>query len=308
MIPAPKRGRPKSRRSSIGWSHLRSRRTNAATRPEPATNSPMIEGELHPRALPNDTATNRATTAGKNSDASHPVERCRILEIATPGDQQDPGDHADDAEGHVHEEDEPPPSGSEQEPADGRAERQSDGLCGALDPDRLAERGPGHGEHDDRHAVRLEQGGADGLDRPEADEPSEAGGESAQRGAEDEDAEPVDVEELAPPHVGEPADGHHGRHQHEEVAEADPGDRADAGVEGVLQGRECDGDDARVELAHEGADAHRDDGEPEGPRTAPDPVGALRFDQEPLPPGRAFRADGDLVHRTTLTHVDREVE
>jgi hypothetical protein len=47
------------------------------------------------------------------------------------------------------------------------------------------------------------------------DEPTKARGEPAQRGADDEDAEPIDVEQLATPRVGEAADGHHGGDQDE---------------------------------------------------------------------------------------------
>ena len=63
--------------------------------------------------------------------------------MAAPGDEEQAGDHAEQAEGHVDEEDEPPPTGRQEQPSDGWAEGQPDGLGCALDPDRLAERGLG---------------------------------------------------------------------------------------------------------------------------------------------------------------------
>ena len=56
-------------------------------------------------------------------------------------------------------------------------------------------------------------------------------------GADDEDGEPVDVEELAAPHIGEAPDGHHGGDEDEKVAQTHPGDSADGGMECALEGR-----------------------------------------------------------------------
>ncbi len=237
-----------------------------------------------------------------------PVEWCRVLEVATPGDQQDPGDHAEETERHVHEEDEPPPSGGEEEAAHGWAERQSDGLGGALDPDRSAQQRLRDSEDDDGDAVGLEESSADGLEHTEADEPSEIRREPTQRGTDDEDAESVDIEELATPHVGEAADGHHGGNEDEEVAQSHPGHRVDPGMEGALESRERNGHDAGVELAHEGTDAHGSDGEPKGPRSVPDPIRALRLDHQPLPSGRGCGSDGDVLHGSNLAHANQEVE
>ena len=110
--------------------------------------------------------------------------------------------------------------------------------------------------------------------------------QSAQRRADDEDAEAVDVEELVPPHVGEPTDGGHRGHQDQEVAQTHPGHRTDAGVEGPLQRGQGDGHDAGVELAHEGPDADGGHGQPERVGPTPDRLGSPGLDHQPLPSHR----------------------
>ena len=110
-------------------------------------------------------------------------------------------------------------------------------------------------------------------------------GQAAQRRADDEDSEAVDVEELPAPHVGEPAHGGHRGHQDKEIAQSHPGHRADAGMERPLQRGQGDGHDAGVELPHEGPDADGSHGQPEGVRSLTDrardasarrPGGAIR--------------------------------
>ena len=57
-------------------------------------------------------------------------------------------------------------------------------------------------------------------------------------------------------------------------------------MKAVTQGREGEGDDAGVELAHKGADAHCGHDQPRGPVRVADRLGAAGFDQEPAQPAR----------------------
>ena len=88
------------------------------------------------------------------------------------------------------------------------------------------------------------------------------------------------------PHVGEPTDGRHRGHQDQEIAQTHPGHRTDAGMEGPLQGGQGDGHDARVELAHEGADADSGHGQPERVGPAPDRLRAPRLYHQVMPSHR----------------------
>ena len=125
-------------------------------------------------------------------------------------------------------------------------------------------------------------GRAHGLQDAEPGKGSQARGQPAQGRAEDEDTEAVGVQELAAGHVRHPPHRGDRRHQDEEVAEADPGHGAEAGVERALQGGQGEGDDAGVKLAHERAHAYGPHGQPRGARRPGDGPGAGRFGEEPL--------------------------
>jgi len=131
-----------------------------------------------------------------------------------------------------------------------------------------------------------EEGGSNGLERPEPDQHAQVRGQAAQSRADDEDPEAVDVEEFVSPHVSEPTDGGHRGHQNQEVAQTHPGHRTDTCVERPLQGGQGDGHDAGVELAHERSDAHSGHGQPECVRPAPYHLGAPRLDDQVLPTHR----------------------
>jgi hypothetical protein len=57
---------------------------------------------------------------------------------------------------------------------------------------------------------------------------------------------------------------------------------------------------------HEGTDAHGGDGEPEGPRSIPDPVRTPRLYQQSLPPIR--RPCRAILHCSNLRRYDSEVQ
>ena len=206
---------------------------------------------------------------GKEDAEAGPVEADPRQEVAAPGHQQDRRDGAEHPEGNIDEEDETPPTRSQEQPADGRAQGEPQRLRRALQPDGAAERSARHDQHDDGQAVRLQHGGPHRLERPEAAQRAQPRREAAQDGSEGEDDEAVDVEQLATPHVGEASDGGHGGDQDQQVREADPGDGTDRHVEGPLQRWQGDGDDGRIELAHERPDTDGGDGEPVGIPVAP---------------------------------------
>ena len=56
---------------------------------------PTIGGEVHPFELPKEIAVNTATTAGKNRASPVQSNAHAGLEVAAPGDQEQPGDHAE---------------------------------------------------------------------------------------------------------------------------------------------------------------------------------------------------------------------
>ena len=154
-----------------------------------------------------------------------------------------------------------PPAASSSPPTAG-PRAKTERLGGALDADGPAERTRRDGQVDDGHAVGLQHRRPDGLQGPGPVQYHEVRRQAAEGRADDEDAEAVGVDELAPDHVGQAAHGGDRGHEHQQVAEADPGHRGQAGVKGLLQAGQGQGDDAGVKLAHEGAGAHRGHDEP----------------------------------------------
>jgi hypothetical protein len=242
---------------------------------------------------------------------SRPVEVDPDLELAAPGDEQQGRQHAHQPDGDVHEEEQPPAAGGEQEPTDGRAEGQTEGLCRPLRTEGPTEPAARDGQRDDGHAVGLQHGRTEGLEGPEAVQHHQAGGGGTQHRAGHEDGEAVEVEELAADHVGEPSDRRHRGHQDQQIAQADPADGTDAGVEGPLEGGKGQGDDAGIQLAHEGPDADGRHGQqialvqiPDGPRTT-------RFDHESLPrsgPGLVVGDQGGHGPASTVEANHPQVE
>ena len=86
--------------------------------------------------------------------------------------------------------------------------------------------------------------------------------ERAERRGEAEQREAGEIERLAPGDLGEAREGRQDAGEGEHIADRDPAHRVERRVEGVLEGRHGELDDAGVHLAHEGADADRADDEP----------------------------------------------
>ncbi len=273
----------KSPRSSMGSRSRRSCQTNSAPRTAASTNRPTINAEPQPVSAPKVMADRSAAIAGKKIASPVQSKRTRANRFWLRGTSSDRGEGADHADGDVDEEDEAPAAGGQQQAADRRAQGEPERLGRPLEPDGLPERSARHHEHDDGQAVRLQHGRPDGLQGAEAAQRGQVGCQAAQHRGAGEDDEAVDVEELAPPHVGEATDRGDGRHQHQEVRQADPGDGPHRGVEGALQRRQGHRDDGRVELAHERADAHGGHGEPRGVRLIPDDLGPPRLDEQAVP-------------------------
>ena len=125
-----------------------------------------------------------------------------------------------------------------------------------LHADGPPEHRPRHRLGDQRDAVGLQHRGSDGLEHARGDQDRQRRRQAAQRGTDGEHAEPVHVEQLAPDRVGDPADRRDGRDQHQQIRERHPLDRAQARVQVAAHPGQRDRHDARVELAHERADAH----------------------------------------------------
>ncbi len=246
-----------------------------------------------------------------------PVEAHPRHEVPAAGDKQDRRDGAEQPERDVDEEDEAPAARGQEQPADARAEGETQALGRALQTDGPPESPTRDDQHDDGQAVRLQHRRADRLQRPEDAQGAEVRGQAAQHRGQGEDDEAVDVEQLAAPHVGEAPDGDDGGHEDQQVRKADPGHGADRDAEGVLQGGEGDGDDGRIELAHERTDAHGRHGEPVGVAALPYGLGPARLDQESVPrprprtrsapapapvglPAAARHIDGGPPHVTTV--------
>jgi hypothetical protein len=99
------------------------------------------------------------------------------------------------------------------------------------------------------------------------------------RGAGEHD-ETVQVHELAAGPVRPAARRDEQRGQHEQVGERHPLDGGEPGAELPLQRGERHRHDARVELAHERAEAHRGDREPRRERVLADHRGTRRLAQQ----------------------------
>ena len=220
----------------------------------------------------------RAGRGDQQRDA-RPVELPGRTELPGPRQQVAPGHECHDADRNVHPVDRAPADRRGQQPAQRRAEREPDGLGSGLDTEREAHPHLRRARRHQGHAVGLQHGRADGLDQAEHHQDAERGRQPAGRGGHREDGKAVGVHELAADGVAEaPGRGEH-RDQAEQVAERHPLDGGDRGAELTLHGRERDRDDARVELAHERAEADHAHGEPGCPRVLPDHGGPRRLMQ-----------------------------
>ena len=222
--PVEKAARWNSLRSSIGAPAWCSRATKATTSTAPTASEATMPGEAQPSRSPDDTAPMSTAMAGTKMARPAQSKRARSARWRRTVDEQPRGYHPEQADRHVHQEDQPPSSDGQQQPADRWAEGQTERLGGALDADGPAERTRRYGQVDDGHAVGLQHRRPDGLQGPGPVQYHEIRRQAAEGRADDEDAEAVGVDEqLAPDHVGQAPHGGNGGHEHQQVAEADPG-------------------------------------------------------------------------------------
>ena len=136
---------------------------------------------------------------GRHEEAqSAHVEARRALQVRAAWEEEPAKPERERARGHVHQEQQPPASEREQQPADHGAGGEAERLRGALRAERATEALLGRGERDDRHAVRLEHRRADALQHAARDERIDRRRERAQRRARDEHHEAVEVDDLRP--------------------------------------------------------------------------------------------------------------
>ena len=237
-------------------------------------------------------AERTATTAGKNIDKPFQSKGTLRLRCRLRGIRSRPATTPRTPKGTlIMKMRRQPPTASSSPPTDGPRASPTAWAAPWI-PMALPERHPRHRDHNDGDAVGLKHGGPNGLQDSERNEDTECRGDAAERGADHEDGKPVDVEELATPHVGEAADCRHGGYQHQEVAQTDPGDSSDTGVKGPLQRGQRHRDDAGIELAHECPDANRPDRKPVGVLPVADGRRPTRLDEETVPTRRFHMCEG----------------
>ncbi len=212
-----------------------------------------------------------------------PVEALPSLQMLTARHEGDGRQCSENTQGDVYEKNEAPSARREKHAAQRRSEGQTNCLCRPLQADRTPERVPRDDEDDDRQAVGLQHGRADGLQGATPTQRGKVRSETTQKGSHDENDEAVDVQKLASPRVGQAAKCRHRGHENHQITQSDPGDRPEAGVERRLHRGEGDGDDAGVELAHERTDAHCSHGKPMSVGTFTDRRMSSRLNHEPAP-------------------------
>ena len=210
--------------------------------------------------------TVKRPVGGAAARQQHPRER----------DPKDPG-------GEVDQEDQLPAAEREQQPADRGAEREPDGLRGALHAEAAGEQSGGQALDDQRDRVGLQHRRPEPLQHARGDQPAGRGRQPAQHRAEREDGEAVGVEQLAPEAVGEQPDGDERAGEHQHVGERHPPHRARGLAEAGADAGQGERHDRGVELAHEGSDAHSPDDEGAGAGAFANPRGACGLAQQPRP-------------------------
>ena len=260
---------------SVVW---RSRATKSTPSSAAAASEPTIAGEVQPSRLPNVTATMRADHRRHEQHEAEPIEAYPARDVAATRDEQQAGHHPDQPGGHVDEEDEAPTAGGQQQAANGRPQGETERLGSALDADAAPERLPRDGHVDDGDAVGLQHRRTQRLKGAEGIQGAKAWRKATEDGAQDEDRETVGVEQFAPDHVGKATHRRDGGNKHQQIAQADPGHRNHVGVKDVLQRRQGHGDDARVQLPHEGAHTYGRHHKPGGVGVLGHPAGTAWLD------------------------------
>ena len=224
---------------------------------ERATGAPaLVGGGLDDRV---DAEHQRA----RDQDGSGDVGSAAEADPLVPVEQARRERRRGDADRDVHEEDPVPVERLRQHAAREQAHRAPGRRDEAVDADRLrAVARLGEHRHDDAEDHRRRHRAADSLEEPRADEQLLALRDSAQQGGAGEDAEAGEEDRPAPDQVAEPAG------QQQEAAEGDqvrvdhPGEAGVREAEIVLNRREGDVHDGRVEDDHQHAHAEDVEGEP----------------------------------------------
>ena len=118
--------------------------------------------------------------------------------------------------------------------------------------------------HHQRKGDRGDDGGAESLHRPRADQQLLRGGEAARERSQREEPDPAQEEPPVPEEVAEPAAEEEEAAEREQVRVHDPGERRLAEPQIRLDRRQRDADDGDVEDDHQVAEAKDVEGEPAG--------------------------------------------
>ena len=199
---------------------------------------------------------------GRDQERAPPVEATAVGQIPGLRDDEPAEDGADQAERNVDPERPMPAQRIEDQAAQRRSHAQPDRLRRRLQAEAAASFFRSRGEDDDGDAVGRDQRGADRLQDTEGDQHRKIRREAAEARAQDEQEEAARVEELAADHVGKPAEDRHERRHRQDVGDRDPAHGAERSGEIELEPRQQHLRQAGIDLAHEGADAHRPDDEP----------------------------------------------
>ncbi len=252
-------------RSNMGRGWRSSTTTNVTSRKPDAASVDRMRTLVHPSSLPRVSPSTSKNRLPDSVNSPPPVE---TLGVGVPDvdhtQRQSEGDHPD---GNVHVEDPLPPEAARERPA-------HEGPDGHRAPDRRPPGGDGGGARlalevlgDERQRGGEHGGPAHALHGTGGDEVGRRRGQATAQRGQGEHEQPEDEDPLASEPVRQRALGEDQRGQADGVGGDHPLQIVEGCVQGPLDRGQRHLDDGDVDEEHEGAAAHRDQGQPLPPAT-----------------------------------------
>src|ERR1700722_5202635 len=197
---------------------------------------------------------------GREQETAAPVKTLVSILLICYWQPQPAEDDRQQPKGDIDPEHPRPAQCPQEQAADNRASADPDRLRSSVHAERPRAQAFVRGRHDKRHAVGPKHRPAKALQEPKRDQRREMRRKAAERTRSGEDHKADDVEQFPAEDLAELGEYRQERRDAEQIGERDPAHALQRAVEYASQGRQRELHDARVDLAHERADAcHADD-------------------------------------------------
>ena len=204
----------------------------------------------------------RERQSRREQERPTPVERWRRVLLRRHRKHEPGGDDRDQSNRNIDPKHPAPPQSPDQQASRDRTGADPDRLGGGIEPKRAPAPALVRRLDDKRHAVGANHRSAHALQEPKPGKGEEIRGEAAKSAGGGEQDEANDVKQLPAKDPAKLTEDRHERRDTQEISERHPAYALQRGVEDTPQSRQCELDNARVDLAHETGNAARADHQP----------------------------------------------